>query len=525
LAISLENQSSTTSKKPARRQQYLCAVLALLVLATAVRIPRLSSLPPGFFVDEAVYGYEAYSISQTLHDRYGRFLPVFFRALDDDREGTFIYLLIPFEKVFGLNEFGERLPAAIIGILTVLAVCMLARELFDDRVALLAGLMLAISPWHIHFSRIGFRAILLPLVFTISLALFARSFRRPWFIVWSAVAFVLCMLTYMSARALVPLTCCGILLLFHRHFLAHRRQTIIACAILLGVAAMLAPHWLSPEGLARARHVKGMENTTPLSLAKNYLRFLRPQFLFFGGDPNTLHTTGSIGQLLPVEVIFVPAGIIALWWRRVEARKLMLLWLVLYPVPAFLAPSPNAIRAMEGAPLFAILSACGIAGLVQLAGRRMAPVVWSAVAMSLILSFGIYSWAYFGNYAAEAAPDFFFGMRDVLAFAESAKGKYSRVFVSDKLPFPRDYILFYTHFPPAEFQKAPVMPSQKTGYSMGRYDVGSVQTQDPGPSPALWLIRPTDIGALVNRQLHWKTLYTVREPGGPRATMAIEVMR
>jgi 4-amino-4-deoxy-L-arabinose transferase-like glycosyltransferase len=515
-------EAAPTGRKPADHRRFWCAVLGLLVLAAALRIPRLSSLPAGFYADEAVYGYEAYSVSQTFRDRYGHFLPVFFRALDDDREGTFIYLLIPFEKVFGLNEFGERLPAALIGILTVLAVCMLARELFDERIALLSGLMLAISPWGIHFSRIGYRAVLLPLVFTASMALFARSFRRPWFILWSALAFCLCMHTYMSARVLVPLTCCGLVILFPRLFLAHRRQAVIAGAFLLLLALIVAPHWLSPAGMERSRHV-GI-NIHPLRLVKNYLLYLRPRFLFLGGDVQPRQSTGSIGELLPVEMVFVPVGLLALFWHRVEARRLMLLWLVLYPVPGFVAYPPSAVRAMVGAPLFAILSACGIAALVQLAGRRWRVFAWSMVSIALTLSFAIFAWAYYGNFAARSAHAFRFGMRDILAFAESTKERYPHVFVSDNLQFSRDFILFYTKFPPAEFQKAQVMPSQMTGYTIGRYEVGSVQTRELGTQPELWLIEPSDIHSLFVRGLHWRTLDTVREPSGPIAAMAVEVL-
>ena len=70
-----------------------------------------------------------------------------------------------------------RLPAAIAGVLTVLGLYLLVAELFGDGAGLLAAFLLATSFWHINFSRIGFRAILAPLLLAWSLCLLIKAFR------------------------------------------------------------------------------------------------------------------------------------------------------------------------------------------------------------------------------------------------------------------------------------------------------------------------------------------------------------
>jgi hypothetical protein len=65
--------------------------------------------------------------------------------------------------------------AIVVGTLTLLALYLFARGRFGWRVALLATLLLAVSPWHLLYSRVGFRAILAPLFAIITVGLFLRA--------------------------------------------------------------------------------------------------------------------------------------------------------------------------------------------------------------------------------------------------------------------------------------------------------------------------------------------------------------
>ncbi|OKH25249.1 hypothetical protein NIES593_05695 [Hydrococcus rivularis NIES-593] len=53
-------------------------LLIILAIAALLRLLFLDAIPQGFNCDEAADGYEAYSILETLRDRYGKFLPTFF---------------------------------------------------------------------------------------------------------------------------------------------------------------------------------------------------------------------------------------------------------------------------------------------------------------------------------------------------------------------------------------------------------------------------------------------------------------
>ena len=135
-----------------------------MVLALTVRVYKLNDLPNGFYADEAANGYDAYSILKTGKSLYGHSLPIFFSHHQIDYvESMYTYLSVPFISLFGLTVLAVRLLAAIAGTCTVLTTFLLGRELFNRAVGLVAAFLICLSPWHLVFSRIAFRGILLPL--------------------------------------------------------------------------------------------------------------------------------------------------------------------------------------------------------------------------------------------------------------------------------------------------------------------------------------------------------------------------
>ena len=120
-------------------------------------------MPPSPDWDEVALGYDAYSIIHTGRDEFGKFLPVVLRSFDDYKPALYAYLSIPTVALLGLNVFAVRLPSAVSGIMSVLAVFFLIQELFrnnryKDYLAIAASFMLAISPWSIAVFSSGFRS-------------------------------------------------------------------------------------------------------------------------------------------------------------------------------------------------------------------------------------------------------------------------------------------------------------------------------------------------------------------------------
>src|SRR3989344_7181611 len=124
-------------------------LIPILLLAAFLRFYKLGQVPSGFVNDEAAFGYNAYSLLKTGRDEFDESWPVIFHSFGEGKLPAYIYLTIPSVAAFGLTEFAVRLPSALFGVLTVLVV---------SRWSLLAALVLATLPWHIHFSRAAFEA-------------------------------------------------------------------------------------------------------------------------------------------------------------------------------------------------------------------------------------------------------------------------------------------------------------------------------------------------------------------------------
>jgi len=176
-----------------------CKILILfiiLIIAAFLRLynltPPTGGLPPGLYPDEAMNGNNALEALSA-----GQF-KVFYPE-NNGREGLFMNIQAVFLKFLMplYNNNPEpwmlRVVSAMFGILTVLGIYFLAKELFREnsilrtsdvinindvnagtsdvpklkishaeKIALLSSFLLATSFWHINFSRIGFRAIMAP---------------------------------------------------------------------------------------------------------------------------------------------------------------------------------------------------------------------------------------------------------------------------------------------------------------------------------------------------------------------------
>ena len=134
-------------------------LILILCLAAFLRFYQITTVPAGIQVDEAMNGSNILEILET-----GR-VQVFYPE-NVGREGLFINIQAPFVYWFGNTPWALRIPSAIFGVLTVWGVYLLAGEMFSTSIGLLAAFFVATSYWHMHFSRVGLRAICAPFFLT-----------------------------------------------------------------------------------------------------------------------------------------------------------------------------------------------------------------------------------------------------------------------------------------------------------------------------------------------------------------------
>lgn len=506
------------------------ALLIIVAIAALLRLLFLGTIPNGFFCDEASNGYDSYSILKTLRDQHGNFLPLFARALDDYRPSLYIYLTAPFIQIFGLNEFAVRLPAAIFGVLTIIVFYALVKELFDKRVALITALLLAMNPWHIHFSRIAFEATLIPFFTCLSVWLFLKSLKHPNYLPLTAIVWGLSLHTYQASRVFFSLFFLGIILIYRKELWQLKKQVLIAISLFLLIFIPLFSFWISPEGLARAKGT-GIE-TNIVTILKYYLSYFNPDFLFFNGDPISRHSAAKIGELYYFELITVPVGIFYVLKEKPVQRLLLLLWLFLYPIPAALTAPEHALRAIAGVPIFTLFSAYGVSKLIDLLRLKQKAILTVSLVI-VISSLAILSKRYFVDYPLYATKDWQYGIREAIAYAEQSS--YPCVILSNQIYLKKCgslhvFLPFYTQYPPQEYQRSPISPVTRKqlflgegSYTVGKYKITSIENRQVLNSTCLFIVDPKELDAILAQGYHVKEVHAVKDSRGVEYLKLIEV--
>ncbi|MBI3342440.1 hypothetical protein HY024_04940, partial [Candidatus Curtissbacteria bacterium] len=93
---------------------------------------KLSTVPFGLYIDETSIGYNAFSIVSTGKDEYGKKFPLFFAAFGEYKLPVYIYSVALVQLIAGPTDLSVRLPALIYGLLSVIFVYYLTREVLED---------------------------------------------------------------------------------------------------------------------------------------------------------------------------------------------------------------------------------------------------------------------------------------------------------------------------------------------------------------------------------------------------------
>jgi len=481
----------------------------IIALAIVLRFWQLGSVPVSPDWDEAALGYNAYSILKTGRDEYGTFLPRVLRSFDDYKPPLYTYLAIPSVAVFGLNVWATRLPSAVMGVLAVIGTYVLVLELFHNTLtqgskrdgtrssprltAMLTAFLLAISPWHLQFSRIAFEANTGVTLNIWGLVAFLKGLKsRVWLLV-SAFIFGVSLYAYHSERVFVPLLLLILTVLFWRELIRDRTKIILGILVGLAVVSPLIPVILDKTSITRLKGTSTLSDQTGLlmrsvgkleddleagdrigtlfdnrrivyawTLIDGYISHFSLRWLFIVGDNDRHHAPGNALMYL-WELPFLLWGIFTIWKSRGRLSKLLLGWLIIVPVAASpTSETPHAIRTLVALPVLQIFTAVGIIGSVRpvitrLASERGIVRMAGVLAAVVFLVFAAantayYFHMYYSHLNHEYSKFWQYGYEEAVRYAEARKDKYKKIVVSTALEQPHMFFLFYTKYDPAAYQ-------------------------------------------------------------------------
>ncbi len=186
-----------------QRKSHLWIYAGIVLIAATLRFYRLGDVPVGITNDELGYISNAYSISQTGRNVFGELLPFFtyfghgfpFMPVPLYLEAIILYFL-------PLSAFSGRFLNALLGTGSVLLVGWVVRKLSGKAsVAYAAALALAISPWHVFFSRTAYDTVVASFFYLLFFALSIRYIWKQRFSLWPMLCLLLALFSY---RGMTP---------------------------------------------------------------------------------------------------------------------------------------------------------------------------------------------------------------------------------------------------------------------------------------------------------------------------------
>ncbi len=542
-------------------------LFGILILASVLRLWQLGQVPISPDWDEAAYGYNAYAVIQTGKDEFGEFLPVVLRSFDDYKPALYLYLVIPFVWVMGVTTEAVRLPSALAGIITVYVTYELIKLLFKRHdIALLTAFLLAISPWHIQFSRIAFEANVGVLLNMSMVYFFLRGLKNPKLLFLSPTFAALSIYVYQSEKVFTPLLALTLVIIYYKELKKISLQYLVSAFIVgcIVIFPMLSYLLTNEQALTRARetsifadkanltrtdtrldvdakhnNVLGLllDNRRVFYLTKivdGYLAHYSLNWLFITGDNNARHHAPSMGLLYIVELPFLLIGIYTLIFYRIDRRVkwLVFLWFLLAPVPASITSGvPHAVRTINFLPLFQLFTALGLLAVWESATQRKhafipASYIRSVFLIVLFSAFSLNVFYYLNQYFVQmnyfTSRDWQYGYEEMVPYIHSVSDDYDSIIVTNKEPLDQSYIffLFYLKYSPSDYHREAEKNSSggfAETHAFGKYEFRPFDwANEPKDVRTLYVGRPADFPDGIN------ALKTKHYVNGEEAIVVVE---
>ena len=442
-------------REPAARRE-LAFALALLCLGAALRILGLGFFPPGLNQDEASTGCDAWALLVSGVDRNGDSWPVLFTSWGSGQNALYAYVLLPLMAVFGRSVTVLRLPAALLGTLSLFLFWRMGRRHGGPVMGLCALGLLAVDPWHLLISRWALESNLLPFclllgVYFLDLALADR----PWCLLPAAGALALGLYAYGTAFLFLPLfllPCCILLL--------RRRFPLLPFLAALGLFILMA----LPIFLCNLRNQLGLESmkllcftlprltqtrqTATMSFSfQNLLNALK--LLWKQSDGLPWNSAGPFGLLWGIPGLALSLGglvcsVCRIARRRGEDTDYIALFALAASLISCLFIHVNVNRVNFLFLPLVWFQAAGLRALLE-----ALPILRIPVCVLLLCALVFLCRYCLTQQRAALEPAFHTGLLEAVSSLEEGD---EPVWITNKVNMPYVYVLFARGTPPEEFQ-------------------------------------------------------------------------
>lgn len=379
---------------PDSRRARAWAIPAALGLAWFLggwlRFAALDAVPPGLWFDEALNARDARDVVR------GGGLKLVYPD-EFPREPMFVTLLAGAMRIFGNDVATLRAVSAAIGWATVFALFFGVRALTDARTAAIASASLAFMRWHLIFSRLLFRTILMPLWIVLIVWAAASLRRAP--SVGRAVALGALIgggfYTYLSWYFMLPGAALLAIWAFSPEWKsrAGRSRALAFLVAALIVAAPIGFHYARfPGHLASRPGAVSPFAEGPAAAAreigKNFIHALG--MFHVAGDrvsKQNIPRAPALDRLAGAGFALGLIVCVARARRRDPLSTIALGWLALGVAPTIFTKtdSPNFLRTLVATPAVAIAIAVGVGALWDFIARRGGRPIHARLGAALVI--------------------------------------------------------------------------------------------------------------------------------------------
>lgn len=471
----------------------------ILLVAGVLRFYQLDKAPPSLSWDEVAIGYNAYSILKTGKDEYGNIIPVLFRSFDDYKLPGMVYSVALSEAVFGLNEWGVRVPSSLFGFLAVVVGFFLGKKLINKYFGLIFAGLLATNPWLINFSRQAFESNGAMFFTFFGMYLLFLSLKKKEYLIAASISFVFSLYFYYSARILIPFLLAGFFLSY-KNFVGENIKFLIISAVLSFILLLpLLQQMFTSGGLTRisqvvftndldyikrqniysskilkyknrlwARLVYNRRRAMIETIFINYFKNLNPLYIFRSG-------TISAGLLYIWEFPFVLLGIFQLLKQKRKWKWIFLICLLAYPlIGALTRNQPNPLRTLIGSPFLIFTSGMGLYMFLLFFKDKKIRYYMSIGTSLLIIVSALWFFPRYIKLLKERALDFGDGYKQMARYVSKNEAKYDTIWISGDYWRPYIHLLFHLKYPPDKYQKS----GSRVGF--GKYKFGKADWDKDG---------------------------------------------
>lgn len=514
--------------------KYLLVVIILL--AALLRFPLLDKYPNGFTPDEASFGYDAYSILNTGRDQWGRYFPLVLESFGDFKAPLYSYLLIPFVAIFGLEVWVVRLPNALFGVLAVIVVYFLIKEirlkhlhnstLKKFNLEIVSSFLLAVSPWHVQLSRGAFEANLTAFFMPFGMFLFLKGLKNYKYLLLSGLAFGLNLFTYHAARFVTPIVFAFLILIFLKEIKRINIKYFVGFLVIFLFFVFIALLTLLQGGARRAQDVsifrgaleaqaearlKSIQSGLDPFWAKimnnkylivfdrfkdNYLKYFSKEFLVFKGPGEaTYGMTPGIPVVYLIEVIALIFFAISTFLSKNKILLFIFMSLIVSIIPASLTMGVGYAgnRAATMLPFVHIASGFGFFYLVYLFNKifrykYFVNVLVFIFVFSVFYQLNLFFQDYLNSQNGLVAKSMLYGRLELVRYINE-NFPNEKLVVSRRLSEPHIFFAFVNKTNPLLYQKNTkdwaryreeglTFLDQMYKYSLGRYTFKAIEESD-----------------------------------------------